>query len=480
MTLPSAGAFLTGSTFEGDDGNKTVDASGKLDWDNVPGAVTGQDQTSGSGDNSFGQGSKESMTNPVIVEGGIPPNKNDLTNFYVAYELGANDHVFLYLAWERLENSGSANLDFEINKVYNEDWTEDTRGTIDLGRSAGDLLVTYDFGGSGTPVIGLYVWTTTGSPTCVAGKGVPCWAGPGTLDPTEAIAAVNADTGLFGEAAIDLTASGVIPAGSCTAYGSAFVKSRSSGSSVDASLKDFISPEEINLANCGSLIVKKVTTGQPDGLDESFPFTAAKTSTAGTALSPASFSLGHNDTQSFAALQPGTYSATEGTLPSSLWSYGGYSCAGDNGFSTVTGTGTTASVTLGLRQNVTCTFTNAFTKAAPTATTAQSLIPNDTFTLSGAFVASGATVPGGTVSFKLFAPTDATCSGTPALQANSVALTAAGTTPATFTAATANTTFVASAEGTWRWLVVYTGDTFNNGVTKACGVEQFTIDNDAS
>ncbi|HSO69405.1 MAG TPA: hypothetical protein VLQ67_07165 [Arachnia sp.] len=478
MTLPSSGAFLTGSNFEGDDGNKVVDTEDGVDWNNVVVAATGIDQLSGGGDNSFGQGSKESMTSPTIVEGGIPPNKNDLTQFQVAYEMGTNDHVFLYLSWERLMNSGSANLDFEINKIFNEDWTEETRGTIDLGRSAGDLLVTYDFSGSGTPVIGLYVWTTTGTPTCAAGRGVPCWAGDGSLDPTEAIAGVDPNTGLFGEAAIDLTAAGVIPAGSCTAYGSAFVKSRSSGSSVDASLKDFIAPEEINLANCGSLTVKKVTTGQPAGLDQSFPFTAAKTSTAGTALSPATFSLGHNDTQAFTALQPGTYTATEGTLPSTLWTYGGYSCIGDNGFSPVSGSGTTATVALGLRQNVTCTFTNTFAKAAPTATTAQSLIPNDTFTLSGAFVPSGSTVPGGTVSFKLFGPGDATCAGTPALEANGLALTAgAGTT---FTAGTTNTTFVATTEGTWRWVVAYTGDTYNNGVTKTCGVEQFTIDNDST
>lgn len=476
MTLPSSGSPLTGSVFEGDDGNRVVDTAGNKDWANVT-KVTGTDQPSGAGDNSFGQGSKESMETPIIIEGGIPPNKNDLTQFEVAYEMGTNDHVFLYLAWERLMNSGSANLDFEINQVFNEAWLPSTRGEIDLGRTAGDLLVTYDFGGSGTPTINVYVWTTSGSPTCVAGKSVPCWAEPDTANPIVAIAAVNTDTGLFGEAAIDLTGSGVIPAGSCTAYGSAFVKSRSSGSSVDASLKDFISPKEIDLANCGSLTVKKVTTGQPSGLDESFPFTAAKTSSAGTALSPASFSLGHNDTQPFTALQPGTYTATEGTLPSSLWTYGGYSCTGDNGFSTVTGSGSTATVVLALRQNVTCTFTNTFAKAAPTAVTAQSLIPNDTFTLSGAFVPSGSTVPGGTVSFKLYAPTDATCSGTAAYEANGLSLAAAGST---FTAGTTNTTFVASTAGTWRWVVTYTGDTYNNGVTKACGVEQFTINNNAS
>jgi len=102
---------------------------------------------------------------------------------------------------------------------------------------------------------------------------------------------------------------------------------------------------------------------------------------------------------------------------------------------------------------------------SPTATTAQDLLPNDTFTLSGGFNATG------TVTFSLFAPGDATCSGTPAFT-QAVALSGGNT------ASTTNTTFHAQTEGTWRWRVDYSGDNNNNGVTLACGVERFTIDND--
>jgi hypothetical protein len=45
------------------------------------------------------------------------------------------------------------------------------------------------------------------------------------------------------------------------------------------------------------------------------------------------------------------------------------------------------------------------------------------------------------------------------------------------TYSTTNTTFVASAEGTWRWKVDYSGDSNNAGASSACGVEQFTIAN---
>jgi hypothetical protein len=105
-------------------------------------------------------------------------------------------------------------------------------------------------------------------------------------------------------------------------------------------------------------------------------------------------------------------------------------------------------------------------KKSPTATTAQTLRPNDSFALSGGYNATG------NVTFSLFAPGDPTCAGTPAYT-ETVAL-------ASDAAATTNTTFFASAEGTWKWKVVYVGDANNNGRTLGCGVEQFTIDNDTS
>jgi len=105
------------------------------------------------------------------------------------------------------------------------------------------------------------------------------------------------------------------------------------------------------------------------------------------------------------------------------------------------------------------------TKNQPSNSTAQNLLPNDSFTLSGATANAG-----GTVTFNLYAPSDATCSGAPALtQTVSVSGNA--------TYNTTNTTFFASAEGTWRWLVSYSGDANNEGTTSACGVEQFTIAN---
>jgi hypothetical protein len=104
-------------------------------------------------------------------------------------------------------------------------------------------------------------------------------------------------------------------------------------------------------------------------------------------------------------------------------------------------------------------------KLQPGASTAENLIPNDDFTLSGAFG-----TPGGTITFNLYAPSDATCSGTPALT-QTVNVNGNGTY------STTNTTFIASTEGTWRWESTYSGDGNNLPVTSSCGTERFTIAN---
>jgi hypothetical protein len=104
-------------------------------------------------------------------------------------------------------------------------------------------------------------------------------------------------------------------------------------------------------------------------------------------------------------------------------------------------------------------------KNHPTVSTAQHLIPNDDFTLSGA--TSNAA---GTITFNLYAPSDATCAGVPAL-------TQTVTVSGNGTYSTTNSSFVASTEGTWRWQSSYTGDANNDPASSACGVERFTIVN---
>src|SRR5215471_12311694 len=252
---------LAGSTFAGGDGNLLTNPTtfGTTDWQNVSGLNPGFDLASGKNDNSFGQGTKEDDPNVSVITGAIPPNKSDLTRFYEASEFSSvNNHNFLYLGWERTNVLGTANFDFEINQKTQPDLT--TTGAKTLVRTAGDLLVTYDFSnGGGRPTIGLLRWLTSATipvvpgfatNVCFSANTFPCWGDQVTLDGTDSVAAVNnldpvtdplfptsanqcgtaakpptpgtCPALTFGEVSIDLTKAGVFPPGTCTAFGSAF------------------------------------------------------------------------------------------------------------------------------------------------------------------------------------------------------------------------------------------------------------------
>src|SRR5213592_4819261 len=219
--VPAANANLAGSTFEGNDGNLIVNTTGNHDWVNAPNRVRGDDLASGSSDNAFGQGTKEDDPNVSVVTGSIPPQKSDLTRFYVANEFVSNAN-YLYLAWERSNVLGLANMDFELNQSAQPNLT--TTGAKTLVRTAGDVLITFDFtNGGGTPVLGLLKWVTTGANSqCFSANSVPCWGNRVNLSAagfaegavnsttvTDPIANVSLPAGTFGEAAINLTAAGV-------------------------------------------------------------------------------------------------------------------------------------------------------------------------------------------------------------------------------------------------------------------------------
>jgi hypothetical protein len=350
---PAALANLPGSTFEGDDGNLVVTTTGNTDWQNAPNRVRGDDLTSGRTDNSFGQGTKEDDPNVTVVTGSIPPNKSDLTRFYVASEFASNAN-FLYLAWERSNVLGSANMDFEINKLAQPDLT--AAGAKALNRSAGDLLITFDFtNGGGNPVLGLLRWVTTGSTSqCFSTNALPCWGNRINLsDAGEAQGAVNSTTVdepiaggtlpalTFGEAAINLTAAGVFPAGTCTAFGSAFLKSRSSAS-FPAEVKDFVAPKPVNISNCGTIIVQKVTIPSPDPTGTSFAYTA------GGGLTPTSFSLKNGEHTTYSNVLAGSGYSVDETVPTN-WVLVSATCDDNSPVSNI-------SVSPG--ETVTCTFTN--------------------------------------------------------------------------------------------------------------------------
>jgi hypothetical protein len=487
--VAGSGAILSGSTFEGNDGNLLVDTTGNTDWCNqaigfsstcpdgslVPGFVEGQDQPSGGSDNSFGQGTKEDDPNATIVTGSIPPQKNDLTRFYVGSEFRSGSN-YLYLAWERAVNIGNANLDLEINQNATTGFTGTSTGPVTLNRTAGDVLVTYDFGGSGAPTLGLLKWLTAAHgdtvSDCFSSNSLPCWGkrvnlsaagsaegGVNTgdiVDPIAPNAPRTLTAGLFGEAAINLTAAGVFPAGTCEAFGSTFLKSRSS-SSFGAEVKDFIAPQAVNISNCGTIKITKVTQNG----DASFGYTT----TGG--LSPATFSLSNGATRTYGpgTVLAGNYSVTESPTIPANWTFVSLVCTKSGQGTDFSISGAAVSITMAGGGEVDCTYTNK-TKLSPSISTTLSANPvpvgstvHDSATLTGATADAG-----GTVKYTFY--TNDTCT-LGAQDAGTVTVTngvVPDSNPITFNAA-----------GDFFWQAVYTPDANNNPATSACTSEHLVV-----
>jgi hypothetical protein len=463
----SANANLPGSTFEGNDGNLVVNTAGNKDWVNAPNRVRGDDLASGSSDNSFGQGSKEDDPAVTVVTGSIPPQKSDLTRFYVANE-AAGGSEFLYLAWERSNVLGSANMDFEINKLAQPNLT--TTGAKTLNRSPGDLLITFDFGGSGTPVLGLLKWVTTGATSqCFSANSLPCWGNRVNLSAAgfaegavnsvtvaDPIANVSLPAGEFGEASINMTAAGIFPAGQCTAFGSAFLKSRSSAS-FPAEVKDFVAPQPVNISNCGKIIIRKVT----ENGDASFGYTT----TGG--LTPSTFSLSNGQSRTYSdatQVQPGNYSVTESTLPAG-WTLKSLVCTAAGSGTTVTPGGATATITMAPDGVVDCTYTNHVNNHPSIATT----LSADTIQVGGTVhdsaALTGATAnAGGTVTYTVY--TDTACSA---------GAQSAGTVTVTNGVVPDSNAITFNQTGDFYWQAVYSGDANNDAATSVCTSEHLVV-----
>jgi hypothetical protein len=319
VMVASAGPVGTGAGFEDDDGNlapgdpiQTGQPSPNFDWNSFgpvndpviwsphpatlptrqtdartvngfqfkgiedypnPGAVSGT-----TADTSFSGGTKQD-DNCAGVGTGKPPNKDDLTRVYLASKTAANGNTYLELAWARISQnstSSSAHVGFEFNKSA----TQCPAGSNGLvQRTAGDLLIVYDFEGGSSPVVlTLRKWVTSGA--CEVGSSSPpCWgtaqnltAGgfaearvntstvPDAISPPALNSASGASTSRslatqeFGEAGINLTAAGVIPANTCASFGKAYAVSRSSGNSAQAQMKDLVGPAPFSLTNCSNTL----------------------------------------------------------------------------------------------------------------------------------------------------------------------------------------------------------------------------------
>jgi hypothetical protein len=438
----SAGAVSNAAGFEGDDGNLAVNST--FDWNGFASTTwsagpygtstktssgwdfTGiQDAEAVTSDTAFAGGTKQD-DNCANVNTGKAPNKDDLKRIYIASKT-VSGKTYLALAWARIPQnttSASAHVAFEFNQNSTLCSGSGHDGLVPRSTdNGGDMLVVYDFEGGTSPVIlKLLRWQGTG--TCEStGKSAattgPCWVfdefltGTGngeakvnTADATDNIAPSPGDvlhTQEFGEAIINLTDAGVFPANAttCLSFGRTFAVSRSSGNSAQAQMKDLVGPADVNIGNCATVIIRKVTSPSGD-TTTSFGYTTNVETLPASTTSP--FSLKDGEDNTIDDVKPASSRTVTETDPGPTYALTGIDCtAGDvtpTSASTATGT-VTFNIAAG--QTLDCTFTNTKQKVESSMDTAPWIYPNDKATIGQ----SDAT---GSVTFKLFGATNG---GTP-------------------------------------------------------------------
>jgi uncharacterized repeat protein (TIGR01451 family) len=472
-------------SFEDSDGNLAND--GVMDWNDFAPITwngTAPYQTAGtssggwtfygvsdavtSNDTTYKAGTKQADECPTTLPAAAASNKSDLARIYIAGTVNpTNHHVFLVFAWVRAPQNTTSS-DVHVAFEFNQSTTACSNGDGLVTRTNGDLLIVYNFQ-SGSPSLSVASWSASGwsaettVPASTAELAVNTTGG--VVDALKPAGAPDPGTDEFGEAGIDLTQASIDLTGggrACERFGRVFGESRSSGSSTQANMEDLVGPANVDLSNC----VTPTLTTTPNPASGNLGATLNDTADLSGANSPTgnvTFKLyGPSDpTCSGTALYTetdalsGTHAATTGgpavnTAGTYHWTA---SYPGDGNNNAASSTCASEAVTIA--------------KATPTIATT----PNPASAIVGAALndtahVSGGSSPTGNVTFSLFGPADATCSGT-ALYTKTVALSGSD-------AATTDGPAV-SAAGVYHWTATYNGDGNNNTASSACASEAVTV-----
>jgi hypothetical protein len=309
-------------------GNMIVDTAGNTDWISVTGNAAyfhATDAASSNTDDSFTPGQKQDTTCPTVEGHGNPP-KDDFTDVASYFEVAANGDVYLYGATIRYTANGNASENIEL-KQSSELCTGSTVLTV---RTAGDKLIAIDYKGGGNAVqFHVLTWVTSG-PCNVSNDVAPCWGATVlSLDPNVAEGGVNTApipaaqnpingkdlvAGQFAEFGVNLTAAGIVGAGSCSAFAQTVWESRSSGSSFVSSTKDIVI-ENKTISTCA--LLKVIKLGSDGGSQAGVIFTLYNgPDTSGTVVGTCTVDAAGNCLPSFTGLNPGQYTIDETNTPS--------------------------------------------------------------------------------------------------------------------------------------------------------------------
>jgi uncharacterized repeat protein (TIGR01451 family) len=208
--------------------------------------------------------------NPWPVQVGLPNSKNDICSAGAALEAVNVSGTVHYILYQYYTRTPSATGDQSVVMSLN--------GPLP-GR-CDDVLIDYNFGPSSGVVTTAYRWTPTAGDACADPLGAGSWGGSTVASalvqtatgPNPELDPATANPSTFGEFAIDLTASNVLPSDRCVTFTTGAIVTYT-GNSTQASLKDILNfSNPIVLNNCGAISVSKATEPSGFGAGQNFTY----------------------------------------------------------------------------------------------------------------------------------------------------------------------------------------------------------------
>ena len=263
--LSSTADPLPGSQFQGGDGNQD-DAAGLIDWQGLQadGRVSHTSDPQAN-DNIFTGGSEELKPDGWGItthDGGATPASANILDSYRAIDQSPGGATFLDLAFTREASNGTIFVTFELNQDART-WKNAQGATIPC-RTTGDLLVSFDDHGD-TADVGIDRWVTDTANTATGCAKTGHLVSSGLTPNVDVQASFNDLSAItnylpgfytttipelrFGEAAINLS---TVLAGlgqPCTAFVSTWMHSRSSLSDT-SDMKDYVAPQPFRVRPC--------------------------------------------------------------------------------------------------------------------------------------------------------------------------------------------------------------------------------------
>jgi hypothetical protein len=418
-----------------------------------------------------------------------PNGQVDLRRAWLATarDTSAPNHDWLYFAWERDANSGSGFIAYEfMQDPAPAACAYDTATNAELiagcnpwaNRRAGDFMILWDQQGNS---LDLYLRTWSGTaPNLTLGA-------PTLLNSAVSQAAYSAD-GFRGEAAVDLTATIFGGGTACKSFANT-IPSTVTGNSDQADYKDTILKQAPPITNCSSTTVTTPKQGDGTaipgtGLSIGTGVVAVKDSavvslTGGTATPAGSvaFFLCKVDSPGLCTsggtsvgstnLSGAAYPATVASPTAYVTSAGRYCWRGVFSGDSANGIPGSSDSSAGECFTVNPVTPTLSTSAGADVNLGQTV--SDSATLGGTatqpanpvinLTGTGGAAAGGTITFKLYGPSDSGCGS---LVYTSAAVTVSGN--ATYNSP--NPQFQPTAAGNYHWVAVYSGNSPNtNGVT---------------